>query len=463
MIFRSSEMRPTQLAAGPAQQSIRQVLTQATCQGGAMRGLQRLAGWRHTRLRVILTAGLVTLLALGGWRLAAQVEGDRGIAPIASTGDFEVSGIAVNASGDTAEEARQNGWREAQRKGWEQLYARTNGGAKPPELPDSSIASMVSAVVVEREHIGPRRYVARLGVIYDRTRAGNILGSTGQRARSAPMLVLPIVFSAGVEQLYETRTPWQRAWAQFRVSESPIDYVRPSGSGWESLLLNSGQMQRRSRSWWRIVLDEFGASNVVYPVARLERQYPGGPVSGTFTARFGPDNTYLDQFALTAQNEEALPVMLEQATLRLDAIFARALAQGRLGTDTTLDFKEEGFDANLLRTLAREMAPVRQPAAPAVQPPAPPAQQTQTPADPVAPAVSYAVQVATPDAQAIDSALAALRQVTGVQNVTVGSLAIGGTSVMRIAYAGSLAELGAALSARGWQVTQGTGALSISR
>ena len=114
--------------------------------------------------RAIFTALVLAALALAGWRVAAQVEGDRGIAPIASSGDFEVDGISVNATGKTAEEARTNGWLQAQRKAWDVLYARTHGGAEAPEVPDSRLSQMVSAVVVEREEIGPRRLGRSRGV-----------------------------------------------------------------------------------------------------------------------------------------------------------------------------------------------------------------------------------------------------------------------------------------------------------
>ena len=73
---------------------------------------------------------------------------------------------------------------------------------------------------------------------------------------------------------------------------------------------------RRSRAWWRDILNTYNAADVVVPVVRLERQWPGGPVKGRFTARFGPDNTYLDSFTLTASDEENLPKMLEVGLTR---------------------------------------------------------------------------------------------------------------------------------------------------
>ncbi len=84
------------------------------------------------------------------------------------------------------------------------------------------------------------------------------------------------------------------------------------------------------------MLDAFGAADVLIPIAHLERQWPGGPVKGTFTARYGPDNRMLESFTLTAPNDEAVPAMLQQALTRFDAIFTAALNSGALQPDPTL-------------------------------------------------------------------------------------------------------------------------------
>ena len=152
------------------------------------------------------------------------------------------------------------------------------------------------------------------------------LGGEEQAQRSAPMLLVPVTVSAGTQLVYEMRNPWQRAWAEYQAGSSRIDYVRPSGAGSDSLLITYGQTGRRSRLWWRNVLDQFSASDVLIPIANLDYSYPGGPVTGKFTARYGPDNRFLASFAMTAPNPEALPAMLEKAVMRFDAIFAKALA-----------------------------------------------------------------------------------------------------------------------------------------
>ncbi|MGV3554937.1 MAG: heavy-metal-associated domain-containing protein [Croceibacterium sp.] len=396
-------------------------------------------------------------LALLAAVLVAQVGGDRGIAPVASSSDIEVSGIEVNVVGSDAEDARLKGWQEAYRKAWEKLEG--------PAIPDGQLASLVSAVVIESERLGPRRYVATLGVVFDRTRAGSLLGAgEGERARSAPMLTLPVLISGGTATMYEVRNPWQRAWAEFQPGRSSIDYVRPSGAGGESLLLTYGQVSRRSRAWWNTILDQFGAADIIVPIARLERQWPGGPVRGTFTARYGPDQKYLGRFGLTAPNERAVPAMMAEAVRRFDILFARALEQGLLRPDPTLGGQAVQISPEIQALIDAAQRAERAEVTPepdATEPDAAPS-PAATPSGPQVVNV-YVVQVATPDAASFDAALAALRGVPGARAAVMSSAAIGGTSVARVSFEGDISDLAAALRARGYTVQSLGNALSIRR
>lgn len=427
----------------------------------AMLSLPGPAAAPHRPLRRWMS-GAALLLALmgGGYALVAQVAGERGIAPTAASADIEVKGISVDVQGKSAEDARSNGWREAQRKAWEKL--------KGPKISDSQLDGLVSAIVIERERLGPRRYIATLGVVFDRQRAGAYLGGTAQATRSAPLLLIPVVESGGAYITFEQRNPWQRAWAEFNPGTSRIDYVRLSGAGGDSLLVNFGQANRRSRAWWRSTLDQYGASDVVMAFARLDHQFPGGPVSGTFTARYGPDNRPLESFTLKADSPDGVPAMLAQAVERMDGIFTGALATGKLRPDPSLRLGAGGeLDPAIQRLIEiGRAAQARRAAEAAAASGAAPqiAPQTVTGVEPgEAQMRVYTVQFATPDAAAFDSALSGVRGAGGVRGVGVTSTAIGGTSVMAVTYGGSLEELAAALEARGFSVRRGANALAISR
>lgn len=385
---------------------------------------------------------LVALSLLAGLSavVRAQLEGsNRGVPPIDSSSSLEVSGVEVDISAPTADAARLGGWRLAQRKGWQLLWQRTHGGAAPA-LSDSALDGMVAGIVVEDEQIGPHRYVARLGVLFDRARTGEVLGIGGQAARSAPMLVIPVEWSGGAARSFELRNPWQEAWARFRTGNSSIDYVRATGTGADPLLLNNAQTLRPGRGWWRFLLDGYGAADVLVPQVELQRLWPGGPVIGRFTAFHGPDKRLIGRFALRVENPDALPKLLDEGVRRIDALYAQALAMGQLRPDPSLVI-EEPVDTDALED-SLALAPEENTAL--------------VGGAPTAGAATVTVQFDTPDAASVDAVEAALRGVPDVKSAATSSLALGGVSVMKVTVQGDVAAFRSALAARGWQV-QGTG------
>lgn len=394
------------------------------------------------------------LLACGAIVVAQIEAGDRGIAPISSSNDLMVSGITVDVTADSPEEARQKGWQEAQRKGWAALFRQVNGAAGAPGLPDSTLNGIVSAIVIEREQIGLGRYRATLGITFDRARAGQILGISGRVFRSPPLLVVPISFEGGVGQVFERRSEWQRAWAHFRTSDSSIDYVRTSGSGGDVLMLNLGQQRRRNRAWWRDILDQFGASDVLFPSVRIERMWPGGPIVGYFSARYGPDNELIGNFTLTARSPDGLRQMMVDGVKRIDGLYIGALADGRLRTDPSLVIEAP--------VAPEELPKVEQAATVTATPSGEPSATVGEPS--AEPATGdFSIQIETPDALGVIAAETGLRSVNGVISANASSVAVGGVSVLRVRYRGDAAGLRAALSAAGWSVAQNGNTFRISR
>jgi hypothetical protein len=401
----------------------------------------------------LISLGLVSALAGGGAVLAQLEGGDRGIPPIDSTSNFEVLGVEVDVTAKNAQEARLEGWRRAQALGWRMLWARSTRRpiAQAPNLPESVLNGIVSGIVVEQEQIGPTRYIARLGVLFDRARTGGMLGVQGLARRSAPFLIIPVMTTGGTPYTFEFRNEWQRAWAQFRTANSPVDYVRTSGSGADPMLLNLGQSRRRGRGWWRMLLDQYGAADVLVAEVMLSRLYPGGPARGQFTARFGPDGRIIGQFELRANSSAELPRMMDEGVRRMDALYVRALGAGLLVPDPTLIIEQPELLEPLEPLEEVEDTPVERPniaAAPAT----------------IGGATGFTIQVATPDEAAVSQAEVGVASVGGVTSALTVSRAAGGTSVIRVTYAGDPAGLQAALQGAGWQVTQtGPNSVRISR
>lgn len=395
------------------------------------------------RTRLLVSAALgAAAVALATANVVAQIEGgSRGVAAVDSSNDFEVSNIRVDVSGPTAEAARLAGWREAQRKAFVQLARRLGAGGGA--VPDGTLDAIVSSIVVGEEQIGPTRYVARLGVLFDRERTAGLLGVSSYVNRSPPLVVIPVVWSTGVGTALEQRTAWQEAWARYRTGNSEVDYVRPAGNGPDPLLLNVGQAQRPDRRWWRTVLDQYGADDVLMPTARLYRQWPGGPVVGVFEARHGPDNRLLQRFALRVSAASGLPALLDAAVGRLDGIYQDALRSGYLRPDPGLTYVPPPTTPGDLL----------------------PGDEGLVTDEGLVPSVisTITVQYDSPGAAAVTGTENAVRAIPGVSAAATDSLALGGLSAMRVTFGGPPEAFRSALEARGWQVFGSGATLRIRR
>ena len=277
------------------------------------------------------------------------------------------------------------------------------------------------------------------------------MGVSGRTLRSPPLLVIPVYSIDGIQQVFEQRSAWQRAWAEYNTGQSAIDYVRTAGTGTDTLLLNPGQTGRRGRVWWRVILDQYGAADVLIPIARIEYSYPGGPIRGVFTARFGPDNKLIDSFTMTGPSPAALPDMMEKAVARMDRIYIDALAAGVLRTDTYLVLEKPVEKADLPEEVATDEEAL------------PTETDTSVPTTAAVGVQSFTVQYSSPDVDSVTATERAVGGISGVQSASTTSLALGGTSVMRVTFRGDIAALKAALAARGYKVQEGGSTLRISR
>jgi len=402
------------------------------------------------RARLFHASAVVAALAFAGAAGMVAAQSTDTIdtnAPVDASGSYQIDGVMVDVTGPTAEAARFAGWRLAQRKGYQMLAKKMGTDSGVPS--DGVLDSMVTGIVIENEQIGPNRYIARLGVRFSRGKIGGILGMGGEGARSSPMVLIPIQWSGGAAVAFEQKTGWADAWARFRAGDSAVDYVRPIGAGPDSLLLNEGQIGRRDRAWWRSVLDQYAASDVLIPVVSLARQWPGGPVIGTFEARHGPDNRLLARFTLRVESEDGVTALLDAGVKRIDTIYQNALKSGGLAYDPSLAY-----------------IPPPTPTPTATPEPTDTPTDTVTSVDTSTATTSTAavtIQFDTPTAASVSAIEAAVRGVPGVSGAATTSMAIGGVSVMRLNYSGDPEVLRTSLQSRGFQVGRNGATLRIRR
>ena len=374
---------------------------------------------------------LLALLGLSGGLYAQLESGERGISPLDSSGTLEVTGIHVDVGAKDALSGRYAGWRIAQRQGFRALWARIHKRppSEAPNLSDSVLDGLVSSIIVDQEQIAPNRYIADLGILFDRARSAELLGVGGEIRRTVPMLLIPVMITAGTPTSVEWRNPWQRAWAEFRTSNSPIDYVRVSGMGVDPLLVNAAQTNRPGRGWWRNLVDLYGAADILVAEVMVHRLFPGGPAEAKFIARHGPDQDIVGGFTLRARDSADLARMMREGVARMDRLFAQAHAAGAMQRDPTLNIPEP-----------------------------PPVVEEET-----APETSaYQVLIYSPDAQTYNFAFATLKVMPGVQSVSPIAINIGGVSSASATIRGDVSATRSTMAARGWTVSVSGSTIRIS-
>lgn len=393
-------------------------------QSRAMR--MRDTGWRMAALLVVALAATpagAQQLRAADARPRAKAADPSVPQAIGGGGGLIVGGVEVDVGGSSPIEARLNGWREAQRLAWPALWARMSGqpANTAPGLADSALDSIVSAIEVEREQVGPTRYVARLAVVFDRARAGSYLGRYAALVSSPPLLLLPVLQDGGARFGHEPDSAWLKAWARLRAGETAVDYIRIQPSPGDTVLLNAWAAERRHVFLWRALVDRYQVADVLIPELVLDRTVAGGPVEGLLIVRFGPSGRELGRVRLVNRAGDA-DALMDRAVREADRIYVAALRAGNLLPDPSL-----------------------------LEPEAPPPEALDEgpELDSATVASGVRLRVATPD----DATLAAierdLRAVAGVAGVRLQSFVLGGESVVEVATALSADELRRALDARG--------------
>ncbi|WP_188945297.1 heavy-metal-associated domain-containing protein, partial [Polymorphobacter multimanifer] len=332
---------------------------------------------------------------------------------------YAVGGIKVDVAAKDPESARFAAFRIAQRQAWPQLWSRLTGNpvGAAPKLSDGQLDSVVAGIESQGERFSTTRYIATLGVVFDRSRVTDFIGTAGGAVQSPPMLLLKKV-----------RTPWLAAWGRFRENVTPSDYVLAPGGAVDKVLPTPGQLVRPWRSSCRTILTRHATGDVLVAEARVRRTWPGGPIAVRFAARHGPDAEQLGSFELRADGEDGLNAMLDEGVRRIDALYSTALQTGRLRAEAGLAVDLEPIiaqapflDGSMMAGALSNDAVIN----------------------------GTEIAVITPDAAALAAFETLLRQTEGVTAVTATSLSLGGTSRLLVSHFGTLEMLQEALAARG--------------
>jgi len=148
---------------------------------------------------------------------------------------YEVRGIEVKVSDDSAAKAKIKAILEAQQKAFATLLGRLLGEAakdSPPEIPGEEIARVMAGLSIEKEFASAKQYSATLTVRFRPEAVQQLLDTYNLSfsAKQAPTMLLLAVYKIGDRAvLWESPNPWRDAWSALGPENSLTPILLPLG------------------------------------------------------------------------------------------------------------------------------------------------------------------------------------------------------------------------------------------
>ncbi len=215
-------------------------------------------------------------------------------APARAADAFEVSGVAVNVTADTAAAARKTALAGGERTAFYRLLRRMTLLAdrdRLPDLGDDEIAAFVQDLEVTQEKTSSVRYLASLNFRFKKESVRGFLIDNYlpfAETKSKTVLVLPVYESAGALLLFDDPNPWRNAWEERSAVRGLVPMVLPRGDLADIAVIGAEQALDGDAQRLRAIAGRYGAYEtlVVHGIHRLDAS--GLPKMEVYATRFSP-------------------------------------------------------------------------------------------------------------------------------------------------------------------------------
>lgn len=181
----------------------------------------------------LLAAPLLALLTL----VLAARDGGAQIQPAAAA-VYTVPGIAVEATAETTDLARDSAFADGQRQAAAALFQRLGVGptqVDPATLSDADLAGLVQGFQIDNERTSPGRYVAELTFRFRPEAVRAMLNSRGVAFNEAtpaavqPVVLLPVYRDGEGARLWGGANAWHAAWLENSSAAEAVSVIVPFG------------------------------------------------------------------------------------------------------------------------------------------------------------------------------------------------------------------------------------------
>ncbi len=195
---------------------------------------------------------------------------------------FTVRALSVDATADSAAEARETALSQGQSRALEMLLRRLTieeDWPALPQIPAGEVADLVSSIEIDNEKTSTVRYLAEITVSFERDTIRSLLQSLGlayAETASKPVLVLPVYLGAEQTILWGDENLWAKAWQERRNHGGLVELVQPSGDATDVSQVSVGQVLQADMLRIFAIADRYGAEDALVAVVSLQSD----PVTG---------------------------------------------------------------------------------------------------------------------------------------------------------------------------------------
>jgi hypothetical protein len=238
---------------------------------------------------------------------------------------FEVKGVAVDVTADTAAAARVQALADGERIAYGRLLRRLVPIVKQHQLPDlgsGAVAQLVKDFSVAEEKTSAVRYLAKLDIRFKGEEIRRLLIDYAipfAETPSKPLLVLPVYQEAGALLLFDDPNPWRDAWGKGAAGDGLVPLVLPLGDLADIAAIGAEQAISGDGQRLAAVARRYGAGGTLVAHATLRLDpLSRRPNVEVYLTRYGSalqEQTFVKSY--TSKGEESLGDLLARAAADL--------------------------------------------------------------------------------------------------------------------------------------------------
>jgi hypothetical protein len=238
---------------------------------------------------------------------------------------YEVRGVRVDVSAETASKAREQALAEGERDAFVRLLQRLTLSQDRDRLPNLDRGEMTSFVrdfAVSNEKTSAGRYLATLSIRFKRESVRKFLTDFNlpfAETLSKPVLILPVFQDGGSMALWDDPNRWRDAWAELSGRGGLVPMVQPLGDLGDVGAINPVQAVQGDRPRLTAIAGRYKVRDVVvaYGLQRMD------PASGrrsleVYVTRYGTDpDPETETYPFIQQESESEEALLKRSVSRI--------------------------------------------------------------------------------------------------------------------------------------------------